>query len=123
MDTEKLYNLLDQIEASTSILLEEITDFQKQVDTLKDALDRLEIELIKRDLADAGSINIRIPMTVIRKQFISDFLRQEKARLLKEEEEYLNQMINLEEVNEMEMQLIQSIFTRIDQLNKLNLNQ
>jgi hypothetical protein len=123
MDTEKLYNLLDQIEASTSILLEEITDFQKQVDTLKDALDRLEIELIKRDLADAGSINIRIPMTGIRKQFISDFLREEKARLLKEEAEYLNQMINLEEVNEMEMQLIQAIFTRIDQLNKLNLNQ
>jgi hypothetical protein len=62
-------------------------------------------------------------MTTIRKQFISDFLRQEKARLLKEEEDYLGKMITLEEVNEMEMELIQSIFTRIDQLNKLNLNQ
>ncbi len=123
MDTEKLYNLLDQIEASTSILLEEITDFQKQVDTLKDALDRLEIELVIKDIADAGSMNIRIPMTTIRKQFISDFIRQEKARLLKEEEEYLDKMITMDDVNEVEMELIQSIFKRIDQLNKLNLNQ
>jgi len=123
MNTEKLYDLLEQIEASTAILLEEISDFQNQVDKLKDALDRLEIELIVKEVADAGSINIKIPMTTIRKQFISDFLRQEKARLLKEEEEYLGRMITLKEVNEMEMELIQSIFTRIDQLNKLNLNQ
>jgi len=123
MNTEKLYDLLEQIEASTAILLEEISDFQNQVDKLKDALDRLEIELIVKEVSDAGSINIKIPMTTIRKQFISDFLRQEKARLLKEEEEYLGRMITLKEVNEMEMELIQSIFTRIDQLNKLNLNQ
>ena len=123
MNTEKLYDLLEQIEASTAILLEEISDFQNQVDKLKDALDRLEIELVIKDLADAGSINIRIPMTTIRKQFISDFIRQEKARLLKDEEEYLGKMINMEEVNEVEMELIQSIFKRIDDLNKLNLNQ
>ncbi len=123
MNTEKLYTLLEQIETSTAILLEEINDFQKQVDTLKDALDRLEIELVIKDIADAGSMNIRIPMTTIRKQFISDFIRQEKARLLKEEEEYLDKMITMDDVNEVEMELIQSIFKRIDQLNKLNLNQ
>jgi hypothetical protein len=123
MNTEKLYDLLEQIEASTAILLEEISDFQKQVDKLKDALDRLEIQLVIKDLADAGSINIRIPMTTIRKQFISDFIRQEKARLLKEEEEYLDKMITMDDVNEVEMELIQSIFKRIDELNKLNLNQ
>jgi hypothetical protein len=123
MNTDKLYDLFEQIETSTSILLEELEDFQRQVDKLKDALDRLEIELIVKEVADAGTINIKIPMTTIRKQFISDFLRQEKARLLKEEEDYLGKMITLEEVNEMEMELIQSIFTRIDQLNKLNLNQ
>jgi len=123
MNTEKLYDLLEQIEASTAILLEEISDFQNQVDKLKDALDRLEIELVIKDLADAGSINIRIPMTTIRKQFISDFIRQEKARLLKEEEEYLDKMITMDDVNEVEMELIQSIFKRIDDLNKLNLNQ
>jgi hypothetical protein len=123
MDTSKLYDLFEQIEASTAILQEELEDFQRQVNKLKDALDRLEIELIVKEVADAGSINIKIPMTTIRKQFISDFIRQEKARLLKEEEEYLDRMINLEEVNEMEMELIQSIFKRIDELNKLNLNQ
>jgi hypothetical protein len=123
MNTEKLYDLLEQIEASTAILLEEISDFQKQVDKLKDALDRLEIELVIKDISDAGSMNIRIPMTTIRKQFISDFIRQEKARLLKEEEEYLDKMITMDDVNEVEMELIQSIFKRIDQLNKLNLNQ
>ena len=123
MDTSKLYDLFEQIEASTAILQEELEDFKTQLDKLKDALDRLEIELIIKEVADAGSINIRIPMTSIRKQFISDFLREEKKRLLKEEEEYLSKMITLEEVNEMEMELINSIFTRIDQLNKLNLNQ
>lgn len=123
MDTSKLYDLFEQIEASTAILQEELEDFQRQVDKLKDALDRLEIELIVKEVADAGSINIKIPMTTIRKQFISDFIRAEKARLLKEEEEYLDRMIKLEEVNEIEMELIQSIFRRIDQLNKLNLNQ
>jgi len=120
MNTDKLYDLFEQIEASTSILLEELQDFQIQVDKLKDALDRLEIELIVKEVADAGTINIKIPMTTIRKQFISDFIREEKRRLLKEEEEYLSRMINLEEVNQMEMELINSIFTRIDQLNKLN---
>jgi UTP-glucose-1-phosphate uridylyltransferase len=123
MNTDKLYDLFEQIEASTSILLEELQDFQIQVDKLKDALDRLEIELIVKEVADAGTINIRIPMTGIRKQFISDFLREEKTRLLKEEAEYLDRMLTLEEVNQMEMELINSIFTRIDQLNKLNLNQ
>jgi len=123
MDTSKLYDLFEQIEASTAILQEELEDFKTQLDKLKDALDRLEIELIIKEVADAGSINIRIPMTSIRKQFISDFLREEKKRLLKEEEEYLSKMITLEEVNEMEMELINSIFARIDQLNKLNLNQ
>lgn len=122
MDTSKLYDLFEQIEASTAILQEELEDFKTQLDKLKDALDRLEIELIIKEVADAGSINIRIPMTSIRKQFISDFLREEKKRLLKEEEEYLSKMITLEEVNEMEMELINSIFARIDQLNKLNLN-
>jgi ubiquinone biosynthesis protein UbiJ len=123
MDTSKLYDLFEQIEASTAILQEELEDFKTQLDKLKDALDRLEIELIIKEVADAGSINIRIPMTSIRKQYISDFLREEKKRLLKEEEEYLSKMITLEEVNEMEMELINSIFARIDQLNKLNLNQ
>jgi hypothetical protein len=123
MDTSKLYDLFEQIEASTAILQEELEDFKTQLDKLKDALDRLEIELIIKEVADAGSINIRIPMTSIRKQFISDFLREEKKRLLKEEEEYLSKMVTLEEVNEMEMELINSIFARIDQLNKLNLNQ
>ena len=123
MNTDKLYELFEQIETSTAILLEEISDFQLQLDKLKDALDRLEIELIIKEVADAGSINIKIPMTTIRKQYISDFIRQEKARLLKEEEDYLDRMLSLEEVNEMEMDLIQSIFKRIDQLNKLNLNQ
>ena len=122
MDTSKLYDLFEQIEASTAILQEELEDFKTQLDKLKDALDRLEIELIIKEVADAGSINIRIPMTSIRKQFISDFLREEKKRLLKEEEEYLSKMVTLEEVNEMEMELINSIFARIDQLNKLNLN-
>jgi ubiquinone biosynthesis protein UbiJ len=46
MNTDKLYDLFEQIETSTSILLEELEDFQRQVDKLKDALDRLEIELI-----------------------------------------------------------------------------
>lgn len=123
MDTSKLYDLFEQIEASTAILQEELKDFKTQLDKLKDALDRLEIELIIKEVADVGSINIRIPMTSIRKQFISDFLREEKRRLLKEEEEYLSKMITLEEVNELEMELINSIFARIDQLNKLNLNQ
>lgn len=123
MDTSKLYDLFEQIEASTAILQEELEDFKTQLDKLKDALDRLEIELIIKEVADVGSINIRIPMTSIRKQFISDFLREEKRRLLKEEEEYLSKMITLEEVNELEMELINSIFARIDQLNKLNLNQ
>lgn len=123
MDTSKLYDLFEQIEASTAILQEELEDFKTQLDKLKDALDRLEIELIIKEVADAGSINIRIPMTSIRKQFISDFLREEKKRLLKEEEEYLSKMVTLEEVNEIEMELINSIFARIDQLNKLNLNQ
>ena len=123
MDTSKLYDLFEQIEASTSILLEELQDFQIQVDKLKDALDRLEIELIVKEVADAGTINIKIPMTTIRKQFISDFLREEKRRLLKEEADYLGKMITLEEVNQIEMELINSIFARIDQLNKLNLNQ
>jgi hypothetical protein len=122
MDTSKLYDLFEQIEASTAILQEELEDFKTQLDKLKDALDRLEIELIIKEVADAGSINIRIPMTSIRKQYISDFLREEKRRLLKEEEEYLSKMVTLEEVNEMEMELINSIFARIDQLNKLNLN-
>ena len=123
MNTDKLYDLFEQIEASTSILLEELQDFQIQVDKLKDALDRLEIELIVKEVADAGTINIKIPMTTIRKQFISDFLREEKRRLLKEEADYLGKMITLEEVNQIEMELINSIFARIDQLNKLNLNQ
>ena len=122
MNTDKLYDLFEQIEASTSILLEELQDFQIQLDKLKDALDRLEIELIVKEVADAGTINIKIPMTTIRKQFISDFLREEKRRLLKEEADYLGKMITLEEVNQIEMELINSIFARIDQLNKLNLN-
>jgi ubiquinone biosynthesis protein UbiJ len=123
MDTSKLYDLFEQIEASTSILLEELEEFQAQLDKLKDSLDRLEIELIVKEVADAGTINIKIPMTTIRKQFISDFLREEKRRLLKEEADYLGKMITLEEVNQIEMELINSIFARIDQLNKLNLNQ
>jgi len=123
MDTSKLYDLFEQIEASTAILLEELEDFQKQLDKLKDSLDKLEIELIKKDVADVGSINIKIPMNMIRKQFISDFLREEKRRLLKDEHEYLSKVLTVDEVNQQEMELINSIFTRIDKLNKLNLNQ
>lgn len=123
MDTSKLYDLFEQIEASTNILLEEISDFQKQVDKLKDALDRLEIELIQKDVMDAGSISIKVAMSPMKKQFIIDFLRKEKARLINEEVRFLDRMLTMEEVDKREMEKVQSIFSRIDRLNKLNYNQ
>lgn len=122
MDTVKLHNVFEALEASTAILLEELQDFTMQLEKLKAQLDKLEIELLEADVADLGSITVKTPMTQSRKEFIVDILRTEDKNLNQDEKAFLNAIINQDSINDKESKAVTSIFNKLDQLNKLNYN-
>ena len=122
MNTEKLHNVFEALEASTNVLLEELQDFTMQLEKLKAQLDKLEIELLEADVSDLGSITTRTTMTQARKEFIAEILRTEDSNLNQNEKDFLNAIVTQDTINDKETKAITSIFNKLDNMNKINYN-
>lgn len=117
-DVIRLYNTLDRMEASVSILQEELEQLRNDIDRLQNEVSDLEVDLLKVDVADLGKIRVKTAMSDSRKQFVAEFLRVEKNRLYEPEVAFLRYTLDQTELDEEEMDMIKKIFARLDKLSK-----
>lgn len=117
-DVIRLYNTLDRMEASVSILQEELEQLRNDVKRLQDEVESFEIDLLKIDVADLGKIRIKHPMSNSRKQFVANFITLEKGRLYEPEISFLRYTLDQDELDQEEMETIKKIFARLDKLSK-----